>query len=124
MPLKRVLLLPVLVLFQSHWVDDLMTGGPDAAGVIVSALGTLPIAAGLYGGERRRSARLALLAGLVFVLYISTADLVGLQPDGSLATSMREHWRTTLGWPITAAVAATLAAAAGSLALWSTRRAG
>jgi len=119
---RTALLAVCLLLFQSHWVDDALSGGPDMAGGIVSAIGTVPLLAGLVWNPRRGISRLVVAAGLGFVAFISVADLAGLQPDGSLVPDVGLHWRDTLGWPVTVVVALTLAAALASLVALRTDR--
>ena len=110
----RPLLLFVLLLFQSHWVDDVLTTAPgpesDAAGIIVSAIGSALLLPALFA-PRALLARIAAALGLAFVAFISLADLVGLQPDGSRAGSIVEHWHHELGVPIAAVVLLTLVGA-------------
>jgi hypothetical protein len=94
-------------LFQTHWVDDLGTDDSDVLGITVSAVGS----ALLFGGlllEKRRRQRAVLLLGFLFVAFVSTADLCGLDAEGALAPDLVGHWRKTLGWELTLAVALTL----------------
>jgi hypothetical protein len=101
------LVLLVVLLFQSHWVDDVGTSDADVAGIAVSAAGTVALIIGLLG-SRRLAGRALLALGLGFVMWVSAADLMGVQPDGSRAASIAEHWATTLGWSLTIIVAVTL----------------
>ncbi len=103
-----------LLFFQSHWVDDLGSGSRDVAGIAVSAIGTVTVGLGM-AAFRWRAGRLLLGVGLAFVLAISLADIVGLQPDGSLTPDLVAHWRTGLGPILTVVVLATLALAAFGL---------
>ncbi len=116
MTLRGALLAMTIVGFQSHWVDDVGSAGPDYAGIIISLLGTAVVGAGLLAGSGRVG-RALLMAGLGLVVFISLADLSGLQPDGAFAPDTVAHWRTTLGWPVTAAVLVTLLSAVSSLQL-------
>ena len=120
MPL-RALLIVTLVLFQSHWLDDAFTGEPDAAGITVSAVGSVAVLAALLAPQSL-VARIVGVLGLAFIAFVSVADLVGLQQDGSRPADMMTHWRSGLGWPLTAAVAATLVCAVASLILLRRRR--
>ena len=110
-----------LLLYQSHWLDDAFTGEPDAAGIIVSAIGSVAVLAVLVA-PRSLIAHVAGVLGLSFIAFISVADLVGLQQDGSRAEDIVTHWRSGLGWPLTATVAATLVCAVASLSALRRRR--
>jgi hypothetical protein len=110
-----------LLLYQSHWLDDAFTDEPDAAGIIVSAIGSAAVLAILVA-PRSFVARVAGVLGLGFIALISVADLVGLQQDGSRAEDIVMHWRNGLGWPLSATVAATLVCAVASLIALRRRR--
>jgi hypothetical protein len=106
--------------FQSHWLDDVGSGSrsSDAAGIAVSALGSILLLLGWWHYTRRRR-RGVLTVAYLFVALISVADFVGLHVDGSLAPSMLQHWRDGLGTGLTTTVALTLAAAiAGLVVVW------
>ena len=115
-------LLAALAAFQSHWLDDVWTGGaPDVAGITVSAVGSALLLTGWWRWPRR-TARWVLGVGWTVIAYISVADLTGLQPDGSFASPLRAHWVHGLGLPATAAVTvALLASVAGLWRLWKMR---
>lgn len=98
-----------VVLFQTHWVDDLPTGEPDTAGRVVSLVGTTLLLAGLLA-RHRRWGRIVLALGFLFVAFVSAADLSGLGQDGGFAPDVVEHWRSGLGWGFTLAVALTFVA--------------
>jgi hypothetical protein len=114
----RPLLLFVLLLFQSHWVDDVLTttarAEPDTAGIIVSAIGSALLLPALFA-PRALLARIAAALGLAFTAFISVADLVGLKADGSRAPNIPEHWHHELGVPIAATVLLTLLGAVTGL---------
>ena len=114
-------LLAALAAFQSHWLDDVWTGAPDAAGVTVSAAGSGLLLLGWWLWPRR-AAKWILGGAWTVVASISVADLTGLQPDGSFASPLRGHWVNGLGLPATAAVTvALLASVAGLWRLWTMR---
>ena len=117
----RPLVLIVVFLFQSHWLDDVGSSDRDVAGIVVSTIGTALLASGV-GRLRAAAGRIVLAAGLLFVAFVSVADLIGLTTDGMRAPDAVQHWRSALGWPIAAVVAATLVAAAGALAALITGR--
>jgi hypothetical protein len=97
------LVVAIIVLFQSHWLDDVGSGQPDAAGRIVSAVATLALAAGLI--LRNASLGRALLAfALLFTAFVSVADLIGFRADGTRTMNIWSHWRRDLGWVLTATV--------------------
>jgi hypothetical protein len=97
------LVVAIIVLFQSHWLDDVGSGQPDAAGRIVSAVATLALAAGLI--LRNAALGRALLAfALLFTAFVSVADLIGFRADGTRTTNIWSHWRRDLGWVLTATV--------------------
>jgi hypothetical protein len=98
------------VLFQSHWVDDLGGVDDDTAGIVVSAIGTIALAAG-YAKRASLLGRVVLAAALGFVIFVSAADLAGVAPDGSLAEDVVSHWQAGLGWPLTLVVFVTLMSA-------------
>jgi hypothetical protein len=98
------------VLFQSHWLDDVLTSERDLAGVIVGVAGGLGILAGLMLGKTM-GGRVVLVLALAFVIWVSVADLMGLGTDGRLTPNVVAHWRTILGWPHTLVIMATLIAA-------------
>lgn len=102
------------VLFQSHWVDDLGGVDDDTAGIVVSAIGTIALAVG-YAKRGTLLGRVVMVAALGFILFVSAADLAGVAPDGSLAKDVVGHWRSGLGWPLTAVVFATFVSAALAL---------
>jgi hypothetical protein len=104
-----------VLLFQSHWLDDLGSGAPDTAGVIVSAIGTALVVAGAFA-RGSVAGRVVLRAGLTFVALISLADLVALRPDGSLRPDLITYYRMELGRFWTLCVAVTLVGAFASLA--------
>ena len=108
----RMLFAAVLVLFQSHWLDDVGSGSgePDTAGITVSAIVSTVLIAGFLG-RRFRVGRIALGLGILFVVLVSLADLIGIQPDGTLVPNLGEHWRFTLGPMLVLAVATTLVCA-------------
>lgn len=110
----RILILILMVLFQSHWLDDVGSGASDAAGIAVSAIGTLALGAGL-ATRHHLGGRILLALALILVAFISVADLVGLQPDGSRTADLVDHWTTGLGEGMTAAVALTLVCAIAAL---------
>ena len=114
----RPLLLFVVLLFQSHWVDDILktTAGAesDMAGIIVSAIGSALLLPAFFA-PRALLARVAAVLGLAFVAFVSVADLVGLKADGSRAASMIEHWHHELGVPIAATVLLTVLGAVTAL---------
>ena len=112
----RLLAFITISLFQSHWIDDLGSGASDTAGVVVSAIGTLLIGAG-FALRARAAGRLVLALGLLFAAFVSVADIIGLQPDGSRKPDMLNHWATGLGWMTTPAAAVTLACAVAALAV-------
>src|SRR5262245_29653897 len=116
----RPLLLFVLLLFQSHWVDDLLanTGAikADTAGIVVSAIGTVLLLPAMFA-PHAVVARIAAVLGLAFVAFVSVADLVGLRPDGSRAASIAHHWHHVLGVPLTATVLLTLISAVAGMIL-------
>ena len=96
-----------LLLFQTHWIDDLATAEPDVLGITVSAVGCMLLVTGLL--LRRRVFGFALLVlGFLFVALVSAADLRGVDPTGALAPDIIAHWRDGLGWGFTLAVALTL----------------
>jgi hypothetical protein len=108
------LVVAIIVLFQSHWLDDLGSGEPDIAGRIVSAIGTLALSAGVI--LRNAVLGRALLAlALLSAVFISVADLVGLRADGTRASDIWAYWQGELGWIVTAAVMVTLLLAVMSL---------
>ncbi len=123
-PVTTALLAPLLAAlaaFQSHWLDDVWTGSPDAAGMAVSAVGSGLLLLGWWRWPRQ-GARWVLGIAWTFIAYISVADLIGLQPDGSLASPLSAHWVEGLGLPATAAVTvALLASVAGLWRLWKMR---
>jgi hypothetical protein len=97
------LVVAIIVLFQSHWLDDVGSGQPDAAGRIVSAVATLALAAGLI--LRNAALGRALLAfALLFTAFVSVADLIGFRADGTRTMNIWSHWRRDLGWVLTATV--------------------
>lgn len=120
------LLFPVVVTlaaFQSHWLDDLASGAPDAAGMTVSAIASALLLAGWWAWPNR-TARVALGTGWVFAAWVSLADLLGLGADGRLAPSVVEHWHGALGLPVAVAVAIALVASAAGLSGLRAVRAG
>jgi hypothetical protein len=97
-----------MVLFQTHWVDDLGTGDADLPGITVAAIGGLLLSTGLL--LRRRVIGVAVLVlGFLVVALVSAADLRGLDTTGTPAPDILAHWRDGLGWGFTLAVALTLA---------------
>ena len=106
----RTLFAAVLVLFQSHWLDDVGSGEPDTGGIMVSAIVSAVLVAGFLG-RRCQIGRIALGLGLAFVVLVSLADLTGMQPNGELVPDLGDHWRFTLGPILVLAVATTLACA-------------
>jgi hypothetical protein len=114
-------LVTVLVLFQSHWLDDILTGEADAAGIAVSAVGSLLLLTGLIS-RRLLAGRVILTLALLFVVFVSVADLVGMKPDGSRTSNVLHHWSSDLGWTLTLTVAATLICAVLSLSCLFTGR--
>ena len=116
-------LVAALAAFQSHWLDDVWSGGADAAGITVSAMGSGLLLLGWWLWPRR-AARWVLGTAWTVIAYISVADLTGLQPDGSFASPLREQWVNGLGLPATAAVTiALLASVSGLWRLWKVRAA-
>lgn len=114
-------LLAALTAFQSHWLDDVWTGAPDAAGVTVSAIGSGLLLLGWYLWPHR-AARWVLRVAWTAIACVSLADLTGLQPDGTFAPSLSAHWRNGLGLPATAAVTVALVASVSGLwRLWKVR---
>ena len=113
----RTLVWPVVaivVLFQSHWLDDLGSGEPDVAGRIVSAIGTSALGGGMI--LRKSVLGRALLAlALLFTAFISIADLVGFRADGTRSSDVWAHWQGELGWIVTGTVMVTLWLAFASL---------
>jgi hypothetical protein len=104
----------IIVLFQSHWLDDVGSGQPDAAGRIVSAIGTMALGVGLI--LRHGALGRALLAfALLFTAFVSVADLIGFRADGTRTTNVWAHWQGELGWVLTATVMITLLLASLSL---------
>jgi hypothetical protein len=77
---------------------------------------------GVLVAPRSLVAHVAGVLGLSFIAFISVADLVGLQQDGSRAQDIVTHWRSGLGWPLTVTVAATLVCAVASLIALRRRR--
>jgi hypothetical protein len=114
-------LVTVLLLFQSHWLDDILTGEPDAPGIAVSAVGSLLLLTGLVS-RRLLAGRVILTLALLFVVFVSVADLVGMKPDGSRTPNVLHHWRSDLGWMLTLTVAATFICAVLSLGYLFTGR--
>ena len=116
-------LLAALAAFQSHWLDDAWTGGPDTAGLTVSAIGSALLLLGWILWPRR-AARWVLGTAWTVITYISVADLTGLQPDGSFASPLPAHWVNGLGLAATAAVTVALLASVTGLWRWWKVRAG
>jgi hypothetical protein len=109
------LVVAVIVLFQSHWLDDLGSGDPDVAGRIVGAVVTLALGGGvLLRKTVLGRAHMALV--LLITVFISIADLVGLRADGTRTSDVWAHWRGELGWTVAGTVMATLLLALMSLA--------
>jgi hypothetical protein len=109
------LVVAIIVLFQSHWLDDLGSGEPDVAGRIVSVIGTLSLSVGVI--LRNAVLGRALLAlALLFTAFVSVADLVGFRADGTRIADVWAHWEGELGWIVTATVMVTLLLAFMSLA--------
>ena len=108
------LVVAIIVLFQSHWLDDLGSGEPDVAGRIVSAIGTSALGGGMI--LRKSLLGRALLAlALLFTAFISIADLVGFRADGTRSADVWAHWQGELGWIVTGTVMVTLWLAFASL---------
>jgi hypothetical protein len=108
------LVVAILVLFQSHWLDDLGSGEPDVEGRLVSAIGTFSLSAGVI--LRNAVLGRALLAlALLFTAFISVADLVGFRADGTRTSDIWAYWQGELGWIVTATVMVTLLLAVMSL---------
>jgi hypothetical protein len=103
-----------LLLFQSHWIDDVGSGSSDTAGIAVSVLGSGLVAIGA-ATRRRIWGRILLGLGLLFIIMVSVADLTGIGPDGSMTANLSHHLVAELGLVATAAVTVTLVAAAVSL---------
>jgi len=97
----------IIVLFQSHWLDDLGSGEPDIAGRTVSAIGTFVLSAGVIFSNGVLG-RAVLVLGLLFTAFISIADLVGFRADGTRISNVWAHWQGELGWIVTAMVMVTL----------------
>jgi hypothetical protein len=108
--LPHSLIVVTILLFQTHWIDDVFSGQPDPAGVAVSAIGSVLMVGG-YGFRRYGVGRTMLGAGLVFVALVSLADLTGVRPDGSLTSALLHHLRFELGVSLATAVAANLVCA-------------
>jgi Na+/phosphate symporter len=108
LPVRLTVLLTALtlVLFQTHWVDDLGTDEPDVLGIGVSAIGSALLVTGLLL-RRRGCGRALLVLGFLFVAFVSAADLCGLDTNGAFAPDVVAHWRDHLGWGLTLAVALT-----------------
>jgi hypothetical protein len=108
LPVRLTVLLTglTLLLFQTHWVDDLGTDEPDVLGITVSAVGCVLLMTGLLL-RRRGYGRVLLALGFLFVAFVSGADLCGLDAKGALAPDVVAHWRDDLGWGLTLAVALT-----------------
>jgi hypothetical protein len=105
-----------VLLFQSHWLDDVGSGEPDTAGLAVSAIGLALVVAGLLS-QGAVLGRVVLRAGLLFITFISLADLVALRPDGSLRPDLIRYYRLELGPVLTFVVAVTLVCAVLSLGM-------
>lgn len=110
----------MLLLFQSHWVDDVLRTTPggesDAAGLMVSAIGSALLLPALFA-PRALLARITAVLGLAFVAFISVADLVGLKADGSRAPNVADYWHHELGVPIAATVLLTFLGAVTALVM-------
>lgn len=78
----RRLVIGIIVLFQSHWLDDAGTGQSDAAGIAVSAVGSLCLLAGLAG---TRSSEL----GWVLTLVVTVTLLCAVV---ALAHLLKDAW--------------------------------
>jgi hypothetical protein len=104
------LIVVTILLFQTHWIDDLFSGQPDRAGVAVSAIGSVLLGGG-YWFRGHVVGRTMLSAGLVFVALVSLADLTGVRPDGSRTPAVLHHLRSELGTSLATAVAANLVCA-------------
>jgi hypothetical protein len=121
-PARLMLILTALttLLFQTHWVDDLGTDEGDVLGITVSAVGSVLLLSGLL--LQRIGGRPALLVlGLLFVAFVSTADLCGLNAQGTFAPDVVAHWRDSLGWAVTFAVALTLVLSLSAVLVLTTR---
>ena len=112
---RLALFAAVTALFQSHWVDDVGSGESDAAGIAVSAIATVTLVIGFLS-RGSRLGRLVYRLGLLFVVWVSFADLIGMRPDGTLTTDLRTYWSTEFGLPLTITVATTLGSALALLA--------
>jgi hypothetical protein len=95
-------------LFQTHWVDDLGTEDRDVLGITVSTVGSALLLIGLFMFRRPGGRRALLVLGFLFIVFVSAADLCGLNAQGTLAPDVIAHWRDNLGWGVTLAVALTL----------------
>jgi hypothetical protein len=110
------LVVAIIVLFQSHWLDDLGSGEPDVAGRTVSAIGTCLLSTGVL--LRNAAPGRALLAfALLFTAGISGAELAGFRADGTRISDRWAYWQGELGWIVTATVMVTLLLAVMSVSL-------
>jgi hypothetical protein len=96
-----------VLLFQTHWLDDLGTDESDVMGITVSAIGSVMLLSGLLL-RKHWSGRALLVLGFLSVAFVSAADLRGLNAEGAFAPDVVAHWRETLGFRLTLAVALTL----------------
>ena len=110
-------------LFQTHWLDDLGTDERDVLGITVSAVGSVLLVGGLLLLRRPGGRRALLVLGFLFVTFVSAADLCGLGADGTLAPDVVAHWRDSLGWGVTLAVALTLVLSLAAVLVLTTTRA-
>jgi hypothetical protein len=108
------------VLFQTHWVDDLGTNERDVLGITVSAVGSALLLSGLVLLRRRRQ-RALLMLGFLFVAFVSTADICGVDTEGAFAPDIVAHWRDSLGWGLMLAVALTLFSSLVGMAVLTAR---
>jgi hypothetical protein len=118
----RALLIAVLLLFQSHWIDDVAKPEADTAGIAVSSLASVALVVG-FATRARIAGRAILGCALAFVAFVSVADLIGMKPDGSRSSDLLVYWRSELGWPLALIVATTFACAVAALASLSRARA-
>lgn len=112
----EILALVLVILFQSHWLNDIGSGDSDAAGILVSLIGTTMLVAGIVW-RRFLAGKAILLLGLIFVILVSLADPFGIRADGSRAENIIQHLQAEFGPLLTLAVAATLVCALALLVL-------
>jgi hypothetical protein len=121
-PARLIVLLTglTILLFQTHWVDDLGTDERDVLGITVSAVGSVLLVSGLLL-RSRGCGRALLVLGFLLVAFVSAADLCGLDTEGALAPDVVAHWRDDLGWRLTLAVALTFFLSLAGVVVLTTR---